>query len=173
MSHKLNDTHLMLLSGAAQRPDRCLVPAEALKPAARARIATKLIGLSLVEEVAALRSMPVWREVGGEAFALRITREGAAAIGIELSDAEAARVDAARASSAPRAGSKLAGVIALLSRPEGATLAELTAATDWLPHTARAALTGLRQRGYAVAREASEERGSVYRIAESDSAAAA
>ena len=30
------------------------------------------------------------------------------------------------------------------------TLAELIAATGWLPHTTRAALTGLRKRGYAV-----------------------
>ena len=33
---------------------------------------------------------------------------------------------------------------------DGATLAELVAATGWLPHTTRAALTGLRKRGYAV-----------------------
>jgi hypothetical protein len=29
---------------------------------------------------------------------------------------------------------------------------EIVATTDWLPHTARAALTGLRKRGYAIAR---------------------
>jgi site-specific DNA recombinase len=36
----------------------------------------------------------------------------------------------------------------LLQRDCGATLEELIAATDWLPHTTRAALTGLRKRGY-------------------------
>src|SRR5271165_2813163 len=50
----------------------------------------------------------------------------------------------------PRSGTKIAQVIALLERPGGATLAELVAATGWLPHTTRAALTGLRKRGYAV-----------------------
>jgi len=40
------------------------------------------------------------------------------------------------------------------------------AATDWLPHTTRAALTGLRKRGYQVTLDRSDkERGSVYGIA--------
>jgi DNA invertase Pin-like site-specific DNA recombinase len=47
----------------------------------------------------------------------------------------------------PRPGSKLAQVIGLLQREGGAALAELNSATGWLPHTTRAALTGLRKRG--------------------------
>ncbi len=39
------------------------------------------------------------------------------------------------------------------------------AATGWLPHTTRAALTGLRKRGYAVNREVADG-GSVYRVAQ-------
>ena len=35
-------------------------------------------------------------------------------------------------------------MLEMLARTEGATLAELAAATDWLPKTIRAALTGLR-----------------------------
>ena len=50
----------------------------------------------------------------------------------------------------PRAGSKLDRILGILSTDKGATLAELTGATGWLPHTARAALTGLRKRGYDV-----------------------
>ena len=53
----------------------------------------------------------------------------------------------------PRDGSKLALVIELLRRADGATIVDLTQATGWLPHTTRAALTGLRKRGYAVIRE--------------------
>ncbi len=52
----------------------------------------------------------------------------------------------------PRAASKIASVTDLLQRGEGATLAELIAATDWLPHTTRAALTGLRKKGYAISK---------------------
>jgi hypothetical protein len=67
--------------------------------------------------------------------------------------------------SAPRGGSKLARVLALLHRDHGATLAELIAATGWLAHTTRASLTGLRKRGYAVAIDRSDDnRGSFYRI---------
>ena len=67
--------------------------------------------------------------------------------------------------SAPRGGSKLARVVALLERGRGATIAELIAATGWLAHTTRAALTGLRKRGYAVAIDRSDDkRGSFYRI---------
>lgn len=38
----------------------------------------------------------------------------------------------------------------LLVRDEGATLDQMIAATGWLPHTTRAALTGLRKAGYAI-----------------------
>jgi hypothetical protein len=40
-----------------------------------------------------------------------------------------------------------------LQSADGATIVDLTQATGWLPHTTRAALTGLRKRGYAVLRE--------------------
>ena len=54
---------------------------------------------------------------------------------------------------APRDGSKLALMINLLRRADGATIVDLTEATGWLAHTTRAAITGLRKRGYAVTRE--------------------
>jgi hypothetical protein len=38
----------------------------------------------------------------------------------------------------------------LLFRDEGATLSDMIAATGWLPHTTRAALTGLKKKGYAL-----------------------
>ena len=39
---------------------------------------------------------------------------------------------------------------ALLLRDEGATLDQMISAMGWLPHTTRAALTGLRKKGYAI-----------------------
>jgi hypothetical protein len=39
-----------------------------------------------------------------------------------------------------------------MKRAKGATFDELVEATDWLPHTRRAALTGLRKRGMIVER---------------------
>jgi hypothetical protein len=41
-------------------------------------------------------------------------------------------------------------VIGMLRSKGGATLAELVEATGWLPHTARAALTGIRKKGHAI-----------------------
>jgi hypothetical protein len=49
-----------------------------------------------------------------------------------------------------QADTKIATLIALLSRPEGAALDQIVAATGWQPHTTRAALTRLKARGYAV-----------------------
>jgi hypothetical protein len=66
----------------------------------------------------------------------------------------------------PRAGSKLALAIQHLQRVDGATIIDLTQATGWLTHTTRAALTGLRKRGYAVIRERIGAGDSVYRISD-------
>ena len=64
-----------------------------------------------------------------------------------------------------RAGTKQALLIGMLSRKGGAAIDELIAATSWLPHTTRAALTGLRKRGYRIERAQNDQRQSVYRIA--------
>src|SRR3954463_16697184 len=48
------------------------------------------------------------------------------------------------------APTKQAAVIGLLQREQGATLADLVDATGWLAHTARAALTRLRQAGHVL-----------------------
>jgi hypothetical protein len=78
---------------------------------------------------------------------------------------EGANVTAPARPSAPRGGTKLAEVVELLERDRGATIAELIDATGWLPHTTRAALTGLRKRGFALTIDRSDkERGSIYRI---------
>jgi hypothetical protein len=56
--------------------------------------------------------------------------------------------------------------MALLSRPEGATIGVLTKATGWLPHTTRAAITGVRKRGYSVVLDRSADGASVYRLSD-------
>jgi hypothetical protein len=67
--------------------------------------------------------------------------------------------------SSPRSSSKQALVVDMLTKKEGASLDALVAATGWLPHSARAALTGLRRRGFAIERERQEgEATSIYRI---------
>lgn len=59
--------------------------------------------------------------------------------------------------------SKKDRVIALLQHNGGTTLSEITQATGWLPHSARAVLTGLRKKGFTIAkvREAGVTRWSI------------
>src|SRR5215467_9846250 len=63
--------------------------------------------------------------------------------------------------------SKQAAVIAMLQRPEGATIEEVASAMGWHRHTVRGLFSGTLKKklGLAVA-SAKEERGRVYRIAE-------
>ena len=195
MSIKLTDTQLVLLSAAAQRKDRCLVAPETLKGGASQKVAKKLISMGLAKATKAKRNDPIWRrdEQSGASYALKLTVAGARAIGIDESielentpredgalkkrdqiavsstlgamDAPDATESVSVGPHAPRRGSKLAQVIELLQRDNGATVDELTAATGWLAHTTRAALTGLRKRDYAVALDRSDhERGSFYRV---------
>jgi hypothetical protein len=71
----------------------------------------------------------------------------------------------------PRAGSKLALVVKLLGRVHGASIDDLTKATDWLPHTTRAVITSLRNKGYRVATERNQNKKTVYRIVSDGEAA--
>ena len=91
----------------------------------------------------------------------RMAREPQAGAGTTESKAD---VGNATPSPAPRATSKIASVITLLERAGGATLAEMVEATGWLPHTTRAALTGLKKKGHTISKD---KRGDVtcYRIA--------
>ena len=190
MSIKLTDTQIVMLSSAAQRDDRCLLAPQILKGSATQKLATKLIGAGLAKEIKAKRGAPVWRrdEQGGQSYALKLTAAGARATadapalaldetsegteprvqvtttGPEVVEATADVPAAAPSLSSPRGGTKLARVLELLQRDCGATLEELIAATDWLPHTTRAALTGLRKRGCAVTIDRHDKgRGSTYR----------
>jgi hypothetical protein len=186
MSVKLSDTQLVMLSAAAQRGDLCLATPDKMKGAVLSKVGEKLTKLGLVREVRAKAGMPVWRrDDGGQSYALKLMAAGLKAIAVDDGSEEAvARREApqprpipdgtkasgpaitgARAKTPiPRAGSKLARVIELLQRHGGATIPTLIEATGWLPHTTRATLTGLRKRGYAIARERIDGGDSVYRI---------
>ncbi len=50
----------------------------------------------------------------------------------------------------PSKTSKRDQLAAMLLRDEGATIEQMIAALGWLPHTVRAALTGLKKLGYAI-----------------------
>ncbi|MBV8661521.1 MAG: DUF3489 domain-containing protein [Hyphomicrobiales bacterium] len=191
MSIQLTDTQFIALSAAAQREDHCLVFPKTLKRGVARKFAERLLKAGLVQEIKIKQGASAWRRdaATAQSYALKLTAAGLKAISIEadgaaeaagehapLTIADTAAVSATLAAAspsatepspaAPREGSKSAMVVGLLRRDHGATLAELVAATGCLPHTTRAALTGLRKRGYAVTRERSnEDRESAYRIA--------
>jgi hypothetical protein len=77
--------------------------------------------------------------------------------------------DGAAEPSRPRSreGTKEAMLIAMLRRPEGATIAQVIEATGWQPHTVRGAISGAlkKKRGLAVTSEKSDSGERVYNIA--------
>jgi hypothetical protein len=164
MSIKFTDAQLLMLSAAAQREDRILAMPPNLKGGAAKKVAVKLIAAGLVKEIKAKAEASSWRRDAetGQSFALKLTAAGLKASatdkGMPASKAAepgtqnrgAAVTNSAPAAQAPRDGTKISQVVGLLQRDDGATLDEVIAATGWLPHTSRAALTGLRKRGYTI-----------------------
>jgi Protein of unknown function (DUF3489) len=70
----------------------------------------------------------------------------------------------ATTATATKSASKANLVLNLLKRPEGATIPQLVVATGWLPHTTRAALTGLKKKGHAVTSSRATDEDRVYRV---------
>ena len=162
IAQKLTQSQRDLLTSAKARKDRAVVIPTKLTGAAASRMAAKLLKLDLVKEIAARGAMPVWRRESDRGFALEITRAGIDALeGAEAGDVEPSRETEVASA---RADSKIARVIARLVAPDGASLADLVAMTGWLPHTTRAALTGLRRRGFQLVRERGVDTPAVYRI---------
>jgi len=56
-------------------------------------------------------------------------------------------------------------LISMLERAQGASVAEIGHRLGWLPHTVRAAITGLRHAGRDVTRSKNERGQTVYRLA--------
>ena len=157
---RLNDLQLVLLSHAAKSESGGMLPlpdTATLDPQRTARELKSLLRRKLIEEVEATDRACSWRSDCDLHFGLQLTDAAREALGIEGKDSgEVDKVEPepiAAATPAPRAGSKIAIVIALLQRKQGATLGEMIEATCWLPHTTRAALTGLKKKGHTIARD--------------------
>lgn len=73
---------------------------------------------------------------------------------------------------APKPAGKIALLLDLLQRKDGATIAEMTAATGWQAHSVRGAISGTIKKKFrlAVAAETVDGRGRVYRMADHGSA---
>ena len=185
---QLSDTQAMILSAAAQRPERIALPLpESLRGGAAAKVVGAMIAKGLLQEVDAdlRKGEPVWRETGdGHGTTLVATDAGLAAIGIETEDADTAPAGATDASGAapapdtatetdpapkartPREGTKQAALIAMLRAPEGATIDEIATALEWAGHTVRGAMAGALKKklGLTVTSDKVADRGRIYRI---------
>ncbi|MCL4189753.1 MAG: DUF3489 domain-containing protein [Rhodobacteraceae bacterium] len=190
---KLSDTQLVILSAAAQREDRNVLPLPgSLRGGAAAKVVGALLKRGLIAETVADSQTKadaalnrIWRnDEDGRAILLHITDAGLAAIGIEPEDGDGAptgadavpsaeppqdaptEADPAPKARTPRTGTKQAKLIEMLRAEGGATVNEIVAATGWQPHTVRGAFAGALKKklGLEVISEKVEGRGRVYRL---------
>ena len=188
---KLTDTQSIILTRAASRPGNLAMPLpEGLAGAAAKMTVSKMIERGWLEEVDAnlRRNEPLWRETGdGHGTTLIATDAGLEAIGIEpvvatsMTNLRKAKLELASAPKEPtetsleadmpkpaaiRAGTKQAQIIALLQRPEGASIGEIVEATGWAPHSARGMISGglKKKLGFDVATSSDAQRGRIYHI---------
>jgi hypothetical protein len=113
-------------------------------------------------EAAALGASPDTKSgtvgAGRHASPRRSPRKAAVAVKAEGGEAAAVETAIAPALSRQAPGGKLGQVLKAVGAVDGATLAELVGLTGWQPHTTRAALTRLRQRGHGLHLDTSGER---------------
>lgn len=190
---KLSDTQAIILSAAAQRDDRNVLPLPgSLRGGAAAKVVGAMLSRGLIAETttdsqtkadAALNR--IWRnDKDGRAILLHITNAGLAAIGVEPESGDSAPTGADEAPSAeapqdapaepdrapeartPRTGTKQAKLIEMLRADGGATIDEIVAETGWQPHTVRGAIAGALKKklGLEVTSEKVEDRGRVYSL---------
>jgi hypothetical protein len=164
---------LLVLTTAAQRPNHLILPMPAklrVRGGAQRNLLATLLKMELAEEFPIDDASVAWRtDEADHHLALRLTNAGLTAAGFpergttvsgEGSHPQEASVAATSEavptdtpSVEPKIGSptgKLGQMLQAISAETGATLTEITTLTNWLPHTARAAVTGLRQRGFPI-----------------------
>lgn len=190
---KLSDTQAVILSAAAQREDRNVLPLPgSLRGGAAAKVVGALLTRGLIAETATDNRTKadaalnrIWRnDEDGRAILLQITNAGLAAIGVEPESGDSAPTGADEAPNAeptqdapaeadrapeartPRTGTKQAKLIEMLRADGGATIDEIVAALDWRPHTVRGALAGALKKklGLTITSEKVDGRGRCYRI---------
>jgi hypothetical protein len=189
---ELTNTQMSVLSSACARADGIASRPETLNRTAAVKVAAKLLNQNLLQEVPAKLGWPIWRmDDEGRAFSLKILKAGRAIVQPAGSHRKARNDEDEATQPEPRdqafqseAVAPVDGmgrttrkrdvVVALLQRDCGASIDDLMAVTGWLPHSTRAALTGLRKAGLPVERSRNPgSQVSVYRIAPSGAAAAA
>ena len=189
MSSLSPSQHLVLVT-AADRADGAVLPLpDALRVWGHARrlLLEGLIRRGLIAERIAHQGEPAWSKIDDDRpVALEITPEARSLLrsagppgghedqgGSVVPPTEPNAPMPSAQPRTPRAdlpkvrpGTKQALLVSLLRRPQGATIAEIQQATGWQPHTARAAITGLKKKSFAVGRMPREEGPRAYRLAD-------
>ncbi|MEH3098712.1 DUF3489 domain-containing protein [Sphingomonas adhaesiva] len=152
----LTDTQSLLLAHAARNEAGSLypLPSTLTSAAGAARSIVALVKRGLAEEREIMDAGHIARTDVDIRHGVFATAAGLAAIGVSSGadeDVVGEGVAPPPPAPAPRT-TKTDTVLSLLQRDDGATLADLIAATGWLPHTTRAALTGLRHKGHQIER---------------------
>jgi hypothetical protein len=146
MQQPLNSTQRALIANAAARGDRRVLPPPATlgkNAGAISRTLSALLASGLIVEVPAAADDVLWRtEPDGQSMTLLLSDPGIAALGDEQGASGSPHVEPTTNPALPRADSKLALIIALLVRTEGATVDELVTATGWQKHSVRGAFSG-------------------------------
>jgi len=157
MTTKLSDLHYVLLAIAGERANGSILPPSTSVDVTRVgltRAINTLIKRGLAQEAEAADESSIWRTVGKRKVAAVITDAGRTAVaeadGKKPEEAPSAAPQQDSVSAEVKPQTKQALLIEMLKREEGATLAQLVEATNWLPHTTRAALTGLRKKGHVI-----------------------
>jgi DNA-binding MarR family transcriptional regulator len=149
MSIKLTATQQAILNHAHQHTaGRIDWYPETLKGGAKAKTVESMVKAGLISK---------------NKRATVMTKAAYAALGIEPPLVESKKPDQIKT----RENSKQAQVIALLKRPEGATITQICEATGWQPHTVRGAFAGSLKKklGLTIVSVKDENAERVYRIA--------
>lgn len=147
---KLTDTQTLILNTAIQSSDGELrwYP-DNLKGGARDKVLGSLLRQGLIQ-------------IDGETH--RVTNLAHEALGLPIP-----QVGAPTMRTAPRTrdNTKQAQIIAMLKRPEGATISQIVEATGWQPHTVRGTFAGAfkKRLGLLIVSEKDSQANRVYRIA--------
>lgn len=193
---KLTDAQRVILAAAAARESGLVLPLPASLGNNRGTLGVilkSLLSRDLVTERPILPDEELWRDTAELGrTTLVISTDGLKAIGIDPIEHVVHQSDggllvdetretaitgrlggsvepvkiAAAASGLPKESTKLGALIAALRRPEGATIAELMAATGWQGHSVRGAISGnlKKKLKLEVVSDMLDGRGRVYRI---------
>ena len=172
MRKELSDTHRVILANAAGRENLRVLPVPSTisdNLVAIDSAVTDLLGDGLLAEIPADLSDTIWCKRDDAAnTTLRITELGLRAMGISQDDDVSQIGDhhGTPLPEVPPVTSKLQAIVALMQRPQGATLEELASATGWQKHSVRGAISGAlkKKHSYIISSTLVDGRGRVYRI---------